>query len=277
MFDGVRGHGIGDVLVAERAIALAVLGEIKRDDRNVFALGVGPDVGLGPMQDRMDAQMRARRRRGVELVPEFRRLVAHVPSAFGAARREHPLLGAGGFLVAADAGDQAVKAIFGERELQPFGLARGRSRGRRQGGIDGLDRRAGLDPEIELPFLAVAIAKRVHLRKFLAGVDVQAPGTARGRRRPCAPARSSRWNPCRATTAAPASSAARRLRGKCRCSGLPARRGGPWWAQAGGHRSEICRDRRALDVTPTKAARSLAESLSRRCISGPWPLEVKIL
>src|SRR5665213_4450991 len=48
---GGRGHGIGDVGVAQRAVALAVFRQIKRDDRNVFALGVGPDVGLGPMQD----------------------------------------------------------------------------------------------------------------------------------------------------------------------------------------------------------------------------------
>src|SRR5216683_7196882 len=96
---GIRGYGIGDVLIAQRAIALAVPGEIKRNDRDVFALGVGPDVGFGPMQDRVDAQMRAWRRRGVELVPEFRGLIAHVPAAFGAARREHTLLGAGRLLV----------------------------------------------------------------------------------------------------------------------------------------------------------------------------------
>src|SRR6185437_7083169 len=46
---------IGDVLVAQRAITLAVFCKIKRDDRNVFTLGVSPDVGLGPMQDRMNA------------------------------------------------------------------------------------------------------------------------------------------------------------------------------------------------------------------------------
>ena len=125
------------------------------------------------MQDRVNAQMRARRRRGVELVPEFRRLIANVPSALGAARRKHPFLGAGGFLVAANAGDQSVKTIFGERELQPVGLARGGSRRGRQGWIDGLQRRAGFDLQIELPFLAVAIAKRVHLGKFLAGIDMQ--------------------------------------------------------------------------------------------------------
>src|SRR5260370_32253255 len=113
----VRDHGIGDVLIAERAKALAVSGEIKWNDWDVFTRRVGPDVGFGPMQDRMNAQMRARRRRGVELVPEFRRLVAHVPSALGAARREHPLLGAGRLFVATNAGDQSIKTIFGERKL----------------------------------------------------------------------------------------------------------------------------------------------------------------
>src|SRR6266851_8552196 len=38
-----RRHRIGDVLIAERAVTLAVLRQIKRDDRNVLALGVGPD------------------------------------------------------------------------------------------------------------------------------------------------------------------------------------------------------------------------------------------
>ncbi len=40
-------------------------------------------------------------------------------------------------------------------------------------GSTALQRRAGFDLQIELPFLAVAIAKRVHLRKFLAGIDMQ--------------------------------------------------------------------------------------------------------
>ena len=137
--------------VAERAIALAVACEIERDDRDAFAPRVGPDVDLGPMQDRMDAQMRARRRRGVELVPELRRLVAHVPSAFETARREHALLRARRLLVAADAGDQAVELVLGERELQAFGLARRGAGGGRQRRIDGLDRRAVFDDEVEVP------------------------------------------------------------------------------------------------------------------------------
>src|SRR6516164_8523487 len=169
----VRHHREGDVGVAQRSIAASVARQIERDDRNAVAPRIGPDVGLRPMQDRMNAQMRALRRRGVEVVPELRRLVAHVPAPLDAARREDPLLGAGRLLVAADAGEQAVETVLGERELQSFGLARGRARRRRQGRVDGLDRRAGLDQEIELPFDRVAIAKRIHLGKLLAGIDMQ--------------------------------------------------------------------------------------------------------
>src|SRR5205814_9679337 len=97
---------------------------------------------------RVHGEMRAWRWRGVELIPEFRRLVAHVPTTFSSARREHPLLGAGRFLIAANAGDQPIEAVFGEREFQSFGLARSRPRRRRQGRINALDRRAGFNPYV---------------------------------------------------------------------------------------------------------------------------------
>src|SRR5882672_10263185 len=51
----LRGDREGDVGVAERAIALAVACEVERDDRDPLAPRIGPDVGLGPMQDRMHA------------------------------------------------------------------------------------------------------------------------------------------------------------------------------------------------------------------------------
>src|SRR5215813_2509191 len=75
----LRGDREGDVGVAERAIALAVAREIKRDDRDALAASVDPDVALGPMQDRMHAQVRAGRQPRVELIPELGRLGAHVP------------------------------------------------------------------------------------------------------------------------------------------------------------------------------------------------------
>src|SRR5262249_18066374 len=58
---GIAVDGEGDVLVAERAVALAILGEVELDDRNGLARDVARDVHLGPMQQRVDAQVRARR------------------------------------------------------------------------------------------------------------------------------------------------------------------------------------------------------------------------
>src|SRR5207253_104788 len=129
--------------------------EIERNDRNSLAARVTPDVGFGPMQDRMHAKMRPLRRRCVEVVPEFSGLVADVPAAVGAAWRKHPLLGARGFFVAANAGEQPVKAVLGERKLQPFGLPRGGACRGWQGRIYGLERGARLDNQVEAPFLRI--------------------------------------------------------------------------------------------------------------------------
>ena len=55
------------------------LGEIKRHDRDVLALDVLPDVGLGPVRQREDADRLARRDARVVDVPHFRPLVLRVP------------------------------------------------------------------------------------------------------------------------------------------------------------------------------------------------------
>src|SRR5436190_1255167 len=68
-----------------RAVALVV---VQRDRRDRFALDVLPDVELGPIEQRVDAQVGARCEVGLELVPELRRLIAHVPVVVLAARRE---------------------------------------------------------------------------------------------------------------------------------------------------------------------------------------------
>jgi len=115
----LRRHRRRDVRIPERAITLAVAGEIERDDRDALAARIGPDIGLGPMQDRMDAQMGALGRRGIEVIPEFRRLVAHVPAALYPARREHPLLGAGRFLVAANAGNRPSNPYLASASFNP--------------------------------------------------------------------------------------------------------------------------------------------------------------
>src|SRR3546814_16948221 len=95
--------------------------------------------------------MGAGREIGLVLVPELRRLVAEIPGAGLAARAEHALLGAGRLLVAADAGDDSLQLVLGDGLAQPFGFARRRARGRRQGGVDLLPRREGPALEVEPP------------------------------------------------------------------------------------------------------------------------------
>jgi hypothetical protein len=46
-----------DVLFAERAIALAVAREVERNDRDLLAPRAAPDVNLGPIEQRMDADV----------------------------------------------------------------------------------------------------------------------------------------------------------------------------------------------------------------------------
>src|SRR5439155_20657966 len=105
---GVAVHGECDIGIAERAVTLAVPGEIKIDDRNPLAPDVAPDVALRPVEERMDAQMCARRQVGVEVAPELGRLITEIPLAAVAAGAENPLLGPDTLLVSADAGDDAA-------------------------------------------------------------------------------------------------------------------------------------------------------------------------
>src|SRR5262252_7962964 len=137
---GMRLHGKCDVSIAQRAVALAVPREIERNDRDAFTPGVGPDVGLGPVQDRMDSQMRADGKTRIEVIPEFRRLVAYLPMALKAAGRTHTFLGARGLFAAANASNQAVEAVLGQRKFQALGLAGSRTSGWRQAGIDSVNR-----------------------------------------------------------------------------------------------------------------------------------------
>src|SRR6266446_5343266 len=87
-------HGAGAGRAAERAIAPPVAREIEIDHRDRLAPHIAPDVELGPMQQRVDAEMDAGRELGVEMVPELRRLVAEIPLRVLRARAEDALLGA---------------------------------------------------------------------------------------------------------------------------------------------------------------------------------------
>ena len=72
--------GVGAGRAAERPVARArALVEVERHDGNLLALDVFPDVELGPVEQRMDAHVRARRELGLVLVPELGRLLGDVP------------------------------------------------------------------------------------------------------------------------------------------------------------------------------------------------------
>src|SRR5207237_1855318 len=93
----------GNWTAAERAITLAVSGKIHFRNRNIFALDVAPNINLGPIQQRLHADVFAVRRRGGELLPEFRRLILVVPFKLRIAPREITLLSPGRILDTPDA------------------------------------------------------------------------------------------------------------------------------------------------------------------------------
>src|SRR5258706_1587908 len=85
---------------------------IKRHRRNLFALNVFPNMQLRPIEQWMDANMRAGREIGLKLVPKFRGLVAHIPKVIFIARGEITLFGPAAFLIGSGADDHAMIGFF---------------------------------------------------------------------------------------------------------------------------------------------------------------------
>ena len=81
---------------AKTAITRPVpLVEIEIDEGNVLKLDVFPNVDFRPVQQRMDSDVRSRRKCRLELIPEFRRLITEIPIAMLVTGREIALLGPG--------------------------------------------------------------------------------------------------------------------------------------------------------------------------------------
>src|SRR5437868_13863067 len=121
--DGLNGicvarDWVGNRTAAERAITLAVSGKVHFRNRNIFALDVAPNINLGPLQQRLHADVFAVRRGGGELPPEFRRLILGVPFNLRIAPREITLLSPGRIFVAPDAGDERVPFVLRHRLLK---------------------------------------------------------------------------------------------------------------------------------------------------------------
>src|SRR5690606_37428131 len=105
----------------EHAVALdyrTLLRKVERHDRDVFLQDVLPDIELGPVGQREDADRFSPIDAGVVDPPHLRALVLGVPAVMAVAEREDALLGPALFLVAARAAEGRVKAVKVERLAQ---------------------------------------------------------------------------------------------------------------------------------------------------------------
>src|SRR5206468_736482 len=85
-------------------------GEVERDDGDLLQVDVLPDVELGPVGEREDADALALQDLAVVEVPQLRPLVLRVPLALAVAEGVDPLLGAALLLVPAGAPEGGVEA-----------------------------------------------------------------------------------------------------------------------------------------------------------------------
>ena len=170
--------GVSSVTGTSSALAqdhFAVVRVVDVRDGEALARDVLPDVELGPVGNREDAQVLAGRQARVVEAPELRALVARVPLAELVAVREDALLGAGLFLVAARAAEERVELEFLDRVEQRHRLVHVAALvGAAQLHAPGADRIAHASHDEALAELGrPRVAKRDHLGEIVLGVDVQ--------------------------------------------------------------------------------------------------------
>ncbi len=155
---------------------LALLGVIHGNDGDLLGVDVLPDVHLGPIGKRKDAQALARMNARVKQIPQFGPLVLGIPLALFVAERKDALLGARFLLVAPCAADGRVETALPQAVekslcLQQAAAALGAQPERVRAIVDGFA--IGVDDQLCADFGGVAIAKFDHLAKLVGGVDVQ--------------------------------------------------------------------------------------------------------
>jgi hypothetical protein len=155
---------------------LALLREIERHHGDAFGLDVAPDVDLGPVREREDADALARPDAAVQELPELRSLVLGIPLPVGVAKREDPFLGARALLVAPRAAESGVEVAGLERVEQRLGFQRaaaglGPHKERLRPVSDRLG--VGVDDQPGADLGRVPIAELDHLAELVRGVDVQ--------------------------------------------------------------------------------------------------------
>src|SRR6185436_871222 len=123
----------------------------------------------------MDSDMRAWRKRRLELIPEFRRLIPEIPIAMFVARREVALLGSRPFFVCAHTQNDACIAFLLDQLFEAI-----RFQGR--AAIDASQRMVHSscerflvlpDDQLETPLTSDSIAIFDHGWNFVARIDVQ--------------------------------------------------------------------------------------------------------
>src|SRR3954471_18042418 len=154
---------------------LALVGEVDRRDLEALLLDVLPDVELGPVREREDADVLALADAPVVDAPQLGALAARVPLAEVVAEGEDALLGPRALLVAPRAAERRVEAVLLDRVEQRRRLEAA-ARGVRPGlldhaaAVDRLLHRGDDEPLAELGHAAVA--ERDDLGEVVAGVDV---------------------------------------------------------------------------------------------------------
>ena len=144
-----------------------------------------PDVELGPVRQREDAEVLAALVTAVVEPPQLRPLVLRVPLTELVAVAEHALLGPRSLLVATGPAEDGVEAVLGDRVEQRDGLQRVAA-GTRTGVFDdpsGVDRILHRrDDELDSELLHGAIAELDQLGEVVTGVDVHDRERDAGRR-----------------------------------------------------------------------------------------------
>ncbi|MNT02008.1 hypothetical protein D3C72_1364950 [compost metagenome] len=151
------------------------MGVVQARQGDFFAIDVLPHVQLGPVADREDAEMFARRQARVEQCPQLGTLRLGLPLAKAVAVGEDALLGAGLLLVAARTANQRVEAEllngFEQRDrlvhIARFARVRQAHRAACHGVFD-----AAYD-QLGAQLLGAKIAEVGHLWEVVAGVDHQ--------------------------------------------------------------------------------------------------------
>src|SRR6478736_3786538 len=168
----VRRHRVEHPVAMED---VALVGEVDRGDLELLGDDVLPDVELGPVAQREDADVLAAVDAPVVEVPQLGTLALGVPRAEVVAEGHDPLLGARALLIAPGAAERRVEAVLADRveqrrRLQPV------ARGARAGLLDhapGVDRLLhGGDDQALAELGHAAVAELEDLREVVPGVDV---------------------------------------------------------------------------------------------------------